>query len=164
MQRYLIWNKGFFDSNYQLFGEGKIQASLLFNSWKNEARGIGLNSSYFFRTIGFVNPSTDIIDGNNEIIGTIKYDSWHSKATLTMRSGEVYAWAFTNSWLSKWTISNFTDKQVIYEANSTSGKISANTDDEVMLLSGLFIKEYYSRILILIIVFIVIIPILSRGF
>ena len=150
MENHLVWNKGFLDSNYQLFANGKISGSIFFNTWKNEAKGIGLTNSFFFKTEGFLNPTTKLINEKNEIIGIITYDSWHTKATVNMTSGEVFAWSFSNSWLSQWMITDFKEKQISYHSHSSNGTITSSTSDEIMLLTGIFIREYYARILIMI--------------
>lgn len=164
MEKRLIWNKGYFDSNYQLFNEsGKIEASLQFDSWKNHARGIALQQFIYFRTEGFLNPITKILNENQETIAVITYDQWHAKATLTTQKNEVFAWSFGDGWLSKWGITNFKDKQTLYQSNTTSGTVMANNEDEVILLAGLFVKEFYSRILFYMIVFMAFMVIFGRG-
>lgn len=149
MSNFLTWNKGFFDSNYQLFSNGKICGSMLFDSWKNDAKGMGLNSSYFFKTENFFNPITQIINDKNEIIGTITYGSWQTKASIKMIDGEVFGWSFTSSWLNSWMITDFKEKKISYHAKSAHGTIDYATTDEVVLLTGIFIREFYARILII---------------
>lgn len=159
MDAILTWTKGLFESNYQIFSNGQIKNSLLFNTWRNEAQGIGANQNYYFRTSGFLHPTTTILNQQMEQIGTISYNSWQTKATLQMKSGEQFLWNFTNGWYSKWIISNFQDKQILFDSNSSNGVISTNTDDEVILLAGLFIREYHSRLFIFLIL-IIFIPII----
>ncbi len=159
MEAILTWTKGLFESNYQIFSNGQIRNSLLFNTWKNEAQGIGINQNYYFRTSGFLNPTTQVFNQQQELIGTISYNSWQTKATINMNSGEQYMWNFTNGWYSKWAVGNFQGKQILFDSNSSSGVISTNTDDEVLLLIGLFIREFHSRLFIFLIL-IILIPII----
>lgn len=163
MDAILTWTKGLFESNYQIFSNGQIKNSLLFNTWKNEAQGIGANCNYYFRTSGYLHPTTQILNQQQELVGTITYNSWQTKATVQMKSGEQFLWNFTNGWYSKWVIGNFQDKQIFFESNSSSGMIRTNTDDEVLLLTGLFIKEYHSRLFIFLLL-IIFIPLIIRGF
>ncbi len=150
MEHNLTWTKGMLDSNYQLFNNGQFNSSLLFNSWKNEAQAFGTEQSYHFKTEGFSNPSTKIYDKENELIGVISFQSWKTKASISLKSGEQFAFSFSGSWYNSWTITDFKDKQVVYDGSSTSGFVRSNTDDELMILTGLFIKEYYARIFVLI--------------
>lgn len=162
MEKYLTWTKGLFDSDYQIFEQGQIKNSLHFNSWKNEARSVGLQQNFLFITQGFTNPTTTIYDDKNTVLGTINYNSWQTKATITLTSGTQLAWSFSNGWLSSWMITNFKDKQINYNSSSSSGTIITNTDDQLMLLAGIFIKEYYARIFILLML-ILFIPIITRS-
>lgn len=163
MEHFLTWRKGLFDSNYQIYKQSQIQASLFFSSWKNNARGIGLHESYFFTTEGFSNPITKITDQNGQEIGLITYHFWQLKASISLNKQEHSSWSFSNAWLSKWTINNFQGKEIHYQASSGSGTVFSNNEDELLLLSGLFIKEYFARILILFFI-LLILPALVRGF
>lgn len=147
MEQQLNWTKGLFESSYQIFEHGNIKHTLFFNSWQNEARAIGQESTYFFKSNGLFNPTTQLFDDKNNFIGTISYDSWHTKAILALTNGDQYTWNFTNSWYSKWTITDLKDKRVSFDADLSTGTILANTNDEVMLLAGLYIREHYNRIL-----------------
>ncbi len=149
MERLLTWRKGVFDSNYQLYTNGEIKGSLIFSSLKNNARGIALKN-YYFTTEGFLNPVTKIRDENHHEVGTITYNSWKLKATVAFNNLEHASWAYTNSWLSQWTITNHRDKQIIFHSSTGAGTAQSNNDDELLLLSGLFIREFFSRALILI--------------
>lgn len=158
---FFTWHKGFFDSNYQLFAKGEIKGSLVFSSWKNNARGIAKNN-YYFTSEGFLNPVTYIRNEQHEQIGVIHYNLWKLTASLNLQSGEQASWRFTNSWLSQWTITNFTDKTIQYHSNNPNGTATSNTDDELMLLSGLFICGFFVRAF-LIVLMIFVIPIVLRS-
>lgn len=162
MRVFSTWNKGLFDSNYQIFTEGKISGSLLFDNWKNEAKGMGLTINISFKTEGFLTPKTNILNDKNEIIGVITYESWQTKATINMASGEIFGWSFTNSWLSNWSITDFKEKSISYQSKSGTGTIDSTGSDEIMLLTGIFIRECYARILV-VILFLLIIPAFSRS-
>jgi hypothetical protein len=162
MRVFSTWNKGLFDSNYQIFTEGKISGSLLFDNWKNEAKGMGLTTNISFKTEGFLTPKTNILNDKNEIIGVITYESWQTKATINMASGDIFGWSFTNSWLSNWSITDFKEKSISYQSKSGTGTIESTASDEIMLLTGIFIRECYARILV-VILFLLIIPAFSRS-
>ncbi len=161
MQSLLTWRKGLFDSNYQLYTNGEIRGSLVFNSWKNNARGIALKN-YYFTSEGFWNPVTKIRDENHHQIAVITYSSLKMKATVTFNNLDHASWSFTNSWLSQWVITNHRDKHIQYHSSSSSGTIHSDNDDELLLLCGLFIKEFFSRGIIIIIL-IILIPVFMRS-
>ncbi|HTM98605.1 MAG TPA: hypothetical protein VL088_07680 [Pedobacter sp.] len=160
MQKILTWRKGLFDSNYQLYADGEIRGSLVFSSWKNNARGIALKN-YYFTSEGFLHPITKIRDENHNQIGVITYNALKLKATLTFNNLDHASWSYTNSWLSQWTITNYRDKQIQYHSASTAGTVLSDNDDELMLLAGLFIREFLSRGIIVILL-IILIPIFMR--
>lgn len=161
MQHVLIWRKGSFDSNYQLYINGEIKGSLIFSSWKNNARGIALKN-YYFTSEGFFNPITKIRDEHHNQIGVITYNAWKLKATVTFNNLDHASWSYTNSWLSKWTITNHRDKQIQYHSTTGSGTAYSDNDDELLLLSGLYIREFFSRAIILL-VLIILIPVVMRS-
>lgn len=163
MERYLTWNKGIFESNYQVFENGKIKCSMFFDTWRSEAKAITQQKNYVFKDDGLYGTSTQISDGNNELIGSISYSDWKSKAIITLNSGEKYAFEFTNTWHSQWTITNFSDKQITYDSSTSSGNVRSNTDDELMLLLGFYVREHFTKMIMLIIFIVIFIPVITRG-
>ena len=164
MERQLNWTKGILESSYQIFEGGDIKYTLFFDTWKNQARAISQQSAYFFRSNGFFNSNTQLLDDKNNVIGMISYHTWQNKAVFTLASGEMYNWSFANSWFTKWTITDLKEKQVSYDSDLSSGTIRTNTDDEVMLLAGLYIREHYNKILYLILFILFVSVICGRGF
>lgn len=160
MEQLLTWRKGLFDSNYQLYTNGEIKGSLIFSSLKNNARAIALKN-YYFTTEGFLNPVTKIRDENHNQIGIITYHIMQLKATINFENRDHASWSYANGWLSQWIITNHQDKQIQYHASTAAGNVYSNTDDELMLLSGLFVREFFSRALILFIIA-VFIPLIAR--
>jgi len=161
MQQLLTWRKGLFDSNYQLYSNGEIRGSLIFTSWKNNARGIALKN-YYFTSEGFLNPITKIRDENHNQIGLITYNAWKLKATITFNDLDHASWRYTNAWLSQWMITNHRNKQIQYHSTTSAGTIYSDNDDELMLLSGLYIRAFFLRAIVLIMI-VILIPLLMRS-
>ncbi|RZL47156.1 MAG: hypothetical protein EOP00_12785 [Pedobacter sp.] len=163
MEKYLTWNKGIFDSNYQIYEAGQIKYSMFFDTWRSEAKAITQQNTYIFKDDGIYGTTTQIFGKNHELIGTITYNDWKTKATITLNSGEIYTCDFVNAWHSKWTITNFSDKQIHYDSSTSSGNALANTDDELMLLIGFYVREHFTKMFMLLIFIVVFIPIITRG-
>nr|WP_199158055.1 hypothetical protein [Pedobacter sp. ASV2] len=161
MEYILNWRKGLFDSNYQVFKNGLLKFSLSFSSWKNTAIATSIDGVYLLKTNGILASETKILNNKNEAIGVISYDLLSFKAKIVLNSGEQFDWSYQNSWLSRWSINNHMDKQIIYSSRSGNGMISSNVDDDILLMAGLFAREYYNRMLILFIV-LILIPIILR--
>jgi hypothetical protein len=153
MERHLTWTKGLFESTYQVFENGQIKNSLFFETWKNEARSIGQSETIFFKTTGFLESTTLIVNEKAAVLGTITFTFLQTKANVILTDGTHYSCDFSNNWLSKWMVTDSKAKQIIYDSNTSSGNINTNTDDELMLLTGLFFREYYGRTIMLFIVF-----------
>lgn len=164
MEHNFIWHKGFFDSNYQIFKDNNISYSLLFDTWQNAAKGIGLQNTYQFKTLSLLDTKTQLIDSKGDVIGLITFNIWQTKAIINMHNDEVFYFEFSGTWFGTWRMTDLKQKQILYKANSTSGMITSNNEDELMLLCGLFIKEFYTRIFVVFLLLIVFIPIVSRGF
>ncbi|MFC3559333.1 hypothetical protein [Pedobacter jamesrossensis] len=162
MEQTLNWRKGLFDSNYQVFSNALLKFSINFSSFKNSAIATTQQGIYLLKSEGYSNPETKIINNKNEVLAIIRYDWLGFKAKIFFTSGEEFDWSFQNSWLSRWSINNHKDKQIIYNSSRGSGLIHSNVDDDVLILAGLFIHEYYVRILFAFVV-VVFILFTSRG-
>ncbi|MFC4210186.1 hypothetical protein ACFOWA_03275 [Pedobacter lithocola] len=147
MEQTLNWRKGLFDSNYQVFGNALLKFSINFSSLKNSAIATTQQGIYLLKSEGYSNPETKILNNKNEVLAVIRYDWLGFKAQIFFTSGEKFDWSFQNSWLSRWTINNHKDKQVIYNSSTGNGLTHSNVDDDLLILTGLFIREYYTRIL-----------------
>lgn len=157
MQRKLRWAKGFFSSLYKIYSNGEQIGSLKDKAFSQSAVGKLNNKEYLFQTKGFFNQKTQIIDTSvNKTMGEIKYNNWMTKATITINNKTIN-WKYDNMWNTKWSVFNSEEINIKYSGNSTGGQIDSNTDDELLLLSGLFITNYYWQITIGILVIMIIV-------
>ena len=162
MEQALYWRKGLFDSNYQVFKDQQLKFSMNFSSWQNSAIATTQSGIYLLKSEGLSKPETRILNNENQVLATITYDWLGFKAKVVFASGEVFDWRYQNSWLSRWSLNNLKDKQILFSASAGNGNIHANVEDDMLLVCGLFIREYYSRILFALIL-IVFISVCSRG-
>lgn len=145
MEQFLTWTKGTFESNYQIFQEGQIKTSLVFDNWKNEARTLFSSTNLLFRANGIFDTTVQVLGDDGNFLGNINFEMWQTRATITLKDGEQAAFAFAGSWYTQWSITDAKGTQISYQSNSNSGRIHANTDDQMLLIIGLFIREYYTR-------------------
>ncbi len=158
MEQVLFWRKGLFDSSYQVFDQQQLKFSMNFSSWQNSAIATTQTGIYLLKSEGFARPETRILNNQNETLATITYDWLGFKARIVFASGETFDWRYQNSWLSRWSLNNLKDKQILFSASAGNGNIHSNIDDDMLVLTGLFIREYYSRILfglILLVIFLI---------
>jgi len=174
MERYYIWRKEIFNSHYQIYAQNEIKGSLIFNHASNSARGIAAKN-YYFMTQGYLHPVTVIRDENFTEIGKIEYHFWKLKASVHLTNQTHAFWQFGNGRLSQWSItsnnapdstgisdtgsasSRFANTtQIRYKSKTGAGWIQSDIDDELLLLTGLYIREFFSRatlILLLLVLF-----------
>jgi len=164
MKTRLEWRKSFLSSKYSIYTEGRQIGTLRENTFAQTANGDLNGKQYTFRTKGFINQKTDIIDDRSgKAIGGIEYNSWMTKATFTIGDKTAF-WKYNNMWNTKWSIYDSDGIEINYSGSSTGGHIESTTNDELLLLTGLFITNYYRQILtvIFIVVFIPIITSISK--
>lgn len=145
MEKLITWKKGFFSNTFQLFENGISIGSLSFAVWTNKAIGVLNDKEFEFKTKGFFKPETTIIDiKTGTIIGNINYNTWKTKAAITLADGKVCDWRYANLWHTKWVL-NQNLYCINYRSSSIKGEIITHLPDEVLILSGLFISNYFSR-------------------
>ncbi|TVQ85928.1 MAG: hypothetical protein EA393_13050 [Bacteroidetes bacterium] len=158
MKMNLTWSKGLFSSRYQIYSNGKQLGNLTDKPLSRTTKGMFNGKEYLFRNSGFFKQHTEIIDcSDNKVIGRIDYNSWRSKATITV-NGRRFNWKYDNLWSTRWSISDSNGTSVKFTSSTTKGHIDADTDNGLLILYGLFIKNYYLQVAFIVILVAVIIP------
>jgi len=143
MNIFLNWKKGFFSNTYQIYNNGIQVGFLKLSTWSQKAKGVLKEREFEFITKGFLKQETTMLDSKtNSIIATISYNSWKSKAVIKKLSNEEYKWEFNNFWNTKWSLTN-SYIFINYHGSTTKGEINSSTDDELLLITGLYISNYY---------------------
>ena len=146
MAKYINWKSNWLSSNFQLFVDGIQKGTIVFGTWKSDAETMFEDKNYLFTNVGFWQSRTNVIDRNtNELVAIINYDSWKSKAIINMKNGEQYEWKSTNFWQSQWIVSNYKDANIMYSSTTQSGAISSDSDNSLLIIAGLFIKQIYNK-------------------
>jgi hypothetical protein len=158
MQSDLEWKKDLFSNLSKIYSEGRQVGEIKEKTFSKTATAELNNKRYSFITTGFFKPKTEILDESGKKLGVITYSNWMTKATITL-DREVLFWKYDNLWNTEWRVFNKNGVQVKYKGSFSGGNIQSNTDDDLLLLSGLFISNYYREMLILI-MFIVLLPVI----
>jgi hypothetical protein len=146
MAKFINWRSNWLNGNFQLFADGIQKGMITFETWRSDAESMFDDKNYFFSNVGFWQSRTNVIDRKtNELVAVITYDSWKSKAVISLKSGQQYEWKSTGIWKSQFTVSNYNDEHIMYSPSSYSGAISSDTDNELLILAGLFIKQIYNK-------------------
>ncbi|RZL55713.1 MAG: hypothetical protein EOO93_19055 [Pedobacter sp.] len=142
MAKFIDWKGNWFNSNFELFIEGEQKGAITFSTWKSDAEATLENESYFFKSVGFWQPKTNIIDQKtNKVVGVITYGNWKFEAIINMESGELYQWKPTSFWKSQSLLSNDNNTNMMYSAGKRMCSITADTDNRSLIVAGLFIKQ-----------------------
>ena len=145
MEIQLNWKGRLLNSNYEIFQNDIMIGELINKSLSRTSSG-ELNSKKFkFTTKGFINHETQIIDLQDESdLGMIIFSNWKTKTKIIYRNKE-FVWRFDNIFelqLAWWSISDESGILVNYQSSAFDGDITAKTTDELLILSGLFIRNY----------------------
>lgn len=155
MNKMLNWERGFFSRTHKIYSESTLIGTLKENTWSQSAKGEINGKEYNFKTSGVFKPKTQITNTqNSSIIGEITYSSFMNKATIKIHN-KIFNWKYDNIWNTKWKIQDSYGMQMYLKGSSTKGKIESNIYDDVLILAGLYITNYYRQFIgVLFIVFI----------
>lgn len=161
MKTNLTWTKGVFNSLYKIYSSGNLIGDIKEKPLTQSAKASLNGREYLFRTHGFFNQITEIIDNtDNQVIGQVEYNTWRNKATITI-NGKTINWKYDNLWNTRWSLSDPTGTIMKFNSSVTQGYIDTNLDDELLVLTGLFVKNYYLQMAFTVFFVAVIIPVLA---
>ena len=157
MQNKFSWKKGLFSSLYKIYSNGQQIGILKDKMFSQTSNGEINGEKYTFKTKGIFKQHTEIIDNQEEkVIGQISYNNWMTKATISIFD-KTFIWKYENIWNTKWSVIDSEGNSINYTGDSTSGKIESTLEDDLLLLTGLFVTNYFWQITI-VIIFIIFIP------
>ncbi|MBO9672221.1 MAG: hypothetical protein J7577_02160 [Sphingobacteriaceae bacterium] len=146
MSKFINWKNDWFSRNFQLFVDGAQKGMITFSAWRSDAESMFEDKNYQFVNENFWQSRTKVIDRKtNQVVAIITYDNWKSKAIISLNNGEQYEWKSTGIWKRQFTVSNYKDEHIMYSSGSNSGSISSDTDNELLIIAGLFIKQVYNN-------------------
>jgi hypothetical protein len=143
MKTSLTWSKGVFSSMYQIYTDTNQVGSLKDKAFSKSAKGVFDGKEYIFKTNGCFRQITDIIDcSDNMVIGKIEYSNWMTKAKISLNN-KTFHWKYDNIWNTKWTIFDSNGILMSFKGSTTKGKIESDLNDPSLILTGLFVTNYY---------------------
>lgn len=146
------WKKGIFSNTYEIYSEGNLVGNLYEKTFSKISTGILNHKNYTFKTNGVLKQNTDIFDNTeNKQIGKIEYNNWMTKATITINNKTIF-WKYDNIWNTKWSLYDLDGNKINFAGSMSKGKIETDLVDEAILLSGLFVSNYYWQMTIVVLV------------
>ena len=162
MQRNLSWKKGVFSDKYKIFSNEQQIGNMKNKTFSQSATGEINGKSYTFKTKGFFKQHTEIWDHtSNEVIGEITYNNWMTKAFLSIGK-KSYTWKYENIWNTKWSIYESDQILVNFKGSSSGGQINSKIEDDLILLTGLYVTNYYWQTTLVVLVA-VLVPIFAAS-
>lgn len=153
MKTVLHWKKGTFSTTYRIFSGEDIIGELASYTFKQTAEGVIRNKRYLFRTKGLFKQETQIIDGeNDQVIANVTYSSMMSKATIQFKDRTVN-WKYDTGWQTRWSL--YSDEGALMKFRSggmNKGNIEFVEEDDLLVLTGMFVTNYYQQAMIAIMV------------
>ncbi len=152
MKTTLSWKRGTFSSTCRISSGEEIIGELANYAFKQTAEGVIRDKRYLFRTKGLFKQETQIIDGeSDQLIGNITYNSMMSKATLEFKD-RIVSWKYDNAWQTKWSLYDKLGIYMKFTGGHNKGTIEYEEEDDLLVLSGLFVTNYYQQAMIAILV------------
>jgi hypothetical protein len=145
METQFTWKNKFFSNIYQISRYEENAGELKNIGWKRKTAGELNGRKVLFEIKGFFDKDfliTNPDDGS--LIGKIVFNTWRTKATITILE-KTYSWKYDNFFHSKWSIGDANGNIVTYESHFKSGDINSYTGDEILILTGLYIRHYLQQ-------------------
>lgn len=143
METTFTWTKGLFSNSYRIASNNEHTGSLEKFRFSRSAEGLLNGKAYNFNTKGFFKQHTEIIDAaDKSVIGKIEYNSWNTKAKIII-NGKTVHFRYANFLNTKWQLVDSDGIILTFKGSVTSGQIDTGKDDAALILSGLYVVNYF---------------------
>jgi hypothetical protein len=145
MEAHFTWKTKLFSKKYEIYRNDNRVGELRKEAFSRRTFGELNVKKIMFVTKGLFKHETSIMDFDEiNAMGTILYNSWKSKSTINYMN-KKYKWQFDNFLRTKWSLCNENETLIRYRCHGFKGNIDTYTDDEVLILSGFFIRNYLKQ-------------------
>lgn len=161
MKKKFSFTKKLFSNCYKIY-DGSIEIGFIKKDYFSQKTTAEINGKKFI----YLEKSpferiSKILDSEEETIGIINYNTWESKASLQIGE-EKLSWQYKNIWNTNWKIESSNGKIIEFymDGNINIDRIDNN---EIEILSGLYLYKHYRKAIMLVMV-IIFIPIFLNSF
>ena len=136
------WKTKLFSKKFEIFQNDQLKGELFKEGLSRKVTG-ELNTKRFqFETKGFFKSETTITDLQRHIeAGKITFLRGEN-GTIILYKDRQYKWKFENFICSRWSLSDESRVLIKYHSNAFTGIIESYTTDELLILSGFYIRNY----------------------
>ena len=139
------WKTKLFSKRFDIYQHEILKGELYKENWSRKVNGELNIRRVMFETKGIFKVETTIIDLQGDItIGNIKFTNWKAKSTISYQNKD-YRWQFDNFLRSRWSISDENGAIIRYHSNAFKGIIVSYTRDEILILTGFFIRNFLKQ-------------------
>lgn len=151
MNNISYWRKKLLCSKYQLYSDLGYAGKMQDVGTCYSALAQFEETRYKFKVKGLLQQKAevqDLVDGS--AAGEIKFNCWWPGARI--RIGDQYwDWRFTDWFFHAFLMTNDHEK-IYFESDRRGGEVFGNTQNNLAIMSGLFVLNYYRQMLIICIV------------
>ena len=145
MEQRFNWKTKLFSKKFEIYQHDSLKGEIFKENWSRKVTGELNARRVRFETKGFFKNETSIIDLQGEIgAGKVIFAGIISKATIIYQNRE-YKWQFDNFLRSKWSVNDENGAIVRYHSNAFTGIITSYTRDEILILTGFFIRNFLKQ-------------------
>lgn len=139
------WKTKLFSKKFDIYQQEILKGELYKEGWSRKVVGELNIRRIIFETKGIFKHETTIIDLQGDmVLGKIKFTNWKARSTVSYQNKE-YKWQFDNFLRTRWSINDENGAIVRYHSKSFSGIIVSYTRDEILILSGFFIRNFLKQ-------------------
>lgn len=155
------FSKKLFSNCYKIF-EGNKEIGFIKKDYFSQKTTAEINGKKFiYLEKSPFERNSKILDSEEKTIGIINYNTWESKASLQIGE-EKLSWQYKNIWNTNWKIESSNGKIIEFNMDGNIN-IDRIDNNEIEILSGLYLYKYYKRVVMLFLVFLFI-PIFLNSF
>jgi hypothetical protein len=145
MEQYYNWKTKLFSKKFEIYQYDILKGEISKENWSRKVMGELNVRRVMFETKGVFKLDTVIIDLQGEIeTGKVSFSGIRNKATILYQNKE-YKWQYDNLLRSKWSVSDDNGAIIRYHSNAFTGIITSYTRDEVLILTGFFIRNFLKQ-------------------
>jgi hypothetical protein len=142
MEIHYDWKTKLFSKKFEIYQNDQLKGELFKEGLSRIVTG-ELNTKRFkFETKGFLKFETTITDLQRHIeAGKITFLRGKNDTIIHYKYRQ-YKWKFENFICSRWSLSDENKVLIKYHSNAFTGMIESYTTNELLILSGFYIRNY----------------------
>lgn len=146
MEQTIRWKQGFFKRNISLYINEEEVGVIAPSNWSYKLKASIKETALLFTVKGFLKHQIILSNPDTQAqLGSVAFNFWHSKATVTMENGRTYQWQYTNFWNTHWELTGYNNTRILYQGYSSKGEMAIKQGNHLLALIGLIIPIYLNE-------------------